>query len=659
MEPITTSLVLGAVSFFTHLGNAKRNNEALKASIEAQESFEKEAQQKGFEDAENCFKILCEAKRRAENDLYEAEKKLSNERHKSAMMHIAEMFSFADWPLHVKPYVMRDDELFDIEESRKRIANLIQPLQIILSPSLNHQFNHSDFYSWFSNDLMNYFMDYWKLSSDHPVLFYQDAWINNNTSAEGSNLANIKEELNDIPTIVIIPQVRNDSIKFKLCHWNLIDGNITEASFSLPFNQEWNEQNNCTGKENGKEELCKSLKMAVSFIVDQHFWFKYKIPPRLPHLYSELEVDEDNKAQIYDQYVSIFKELLDSFVLSPQLDIKDILKYCAVIDTFGKNSFCFKSILQKLTFSDSHKDINELIQLIPKYPTPILSPLLSYCNDYREPYGVSDKSLQSLEYRYYSQNKTELINKTVYLIYCMAKDSPYNVPWKNKEIEEEFFGNGYEKFINDRITHYTSHFYLCVKVTLKDAYNYWYEYQKVKYLRESLMNKLKNEYYQNITYWTNDRSRGIIQNYLREKCEKIVSTYNLSDESLINDIISNAYIILYNRFHSQITFKVKPDEKWIFDSGLYDYVNYVISCQTKTHLFAAPDVYLEVSSFTSSHLKSIVKNEIKRNIELSINRLLEQRLTLGKEKNYSYDSSPSYEDTLYDSHLRDMYFSDY
>lgn len=638
MEPITTSLILGAVSFVTHMVNARRNNKALMASIEAQEKFEKEAQQKGFEEAAQCFQMLCNAKREAENEMFEAQLRLSKERHQSAMMHIAEMFVLDDWPLHVRPYVMRDDNLFDPEEdTNKKISSLIQPLQIILSPSLNRRFNQSEFYSEFSTALANYFIDYWKLSSDHPVLFYQDAWKDKFTSAEGSNLANIKEELKDIPTIVIIPQVRNESIKFKIYHWNIIDNNVSESSFSLPFDPMWIEQRNIRAFEKGLGELCNTLQLAISFMIDQYFWLTYLITPRLTSLIDTFKLSNEVSNQLYVQYSSLFAESLNSFIVSPQLDIRHLLRYCSIIDSYGNEKDCFHSLLQKISFcNDSSMSVSELIDKIPKYPSGLLSVLFSFIKQFQVHYNISNESLSFIEKLFNKQLTDEFVNETVRQITKRASASSNGVPWLKSEVEKEFFGNGYNEFVNDRISNLKRYFFSIVTACLRDAYNHWSYYKKVEYLEENLREKMKRDYYQNIRFYVNRRSCNIIEGILRNSCQKIVSSFNTSDESMIKDIISISYSILHEKYEKQINYKPQNNH-WAYDSFISEYIYYVISSQTKTFFSKEDYINTSISSYTKEHLESIVSKEGRKLIEYSIESYLHHKLNFSNSEPYIPD----------------------
>jgi hypothetical protein len=206
---------------------------------------------------------------------------------------------------------MKNEALYPGTEIQAQV-----PLHCLLAPFNNKKFNQ-EIYMEMEHNLCRYFNQYWSADSSHPILFYEGAW---KQPYQKVIPANIKTELNTLPTLLIIPEIKEEGgIRFRVSLWGIPgfeefkDSEYIPAGIKYDYRQE---QKSITPEERQQilDELCPSLKAFISYVADQYYWAFDKVQPLLPSLLSRKIISLWNREEM-DEYRKQYMAMFDRYVV--------------------------------------------------------------------------------------------------------------------------------------------------------------------------------------------------------------------------------------------------------------------------------------------------------------------------------------------------------
>ena len=194
--------------------------------------------------------------------------------------------SLEHWPLFTPPYVIKGQLIDGLSGTNSTDAI---PLNCIMTTSMHSKFNQKIF-PQLEENLARFCSKYWNSSQPNSIRFYQNAWRDNIVDL-GSRIIDLYAHLDDVPTIVISPVVRNGKITFKI-HWWGISGNPKDqhTSDAMLYDPELAitiTDDISLSEEQIKqiiEELSNKISALISYFADQYYWIFYGYTPVLPLL---------------------------------------------------------------------------------------------------------------------------------------------------------------------------------------------------------------------------------------------------------------------------------------------------------------------------------------------------------------------------------------
>lgn len=264
--------------------NSSRSKAHSQKMADLQRAFEEKAAIEGIENARAEFAELCSFQREMEQQTHQDRLELIRKNHESTINQIAYERSLHKWPLLVPPYVIANAPL-----TLNASTNQSIPLNCILTTSANLNFNRHVFPN-IEEQIALFCSKYWNVSAKKSIRFFQEAW-KDNASDISSLHKDIYAHLKNVPTLLISPVLKNDTILFRFYWWGLSldpsDSHVDELNelnpeLSIPITSDMKfdgEISNLIVKE-----CVPKLEAFISFFADMYYWNFYNVAPTLPIL---------------------------------------------------------------------------------------------------------------------------------------------------------------------------------------------------------------------------------------------------------------------------------------------------------------------------------------------------------------------------------------
>lgn len=295
--------------------------------------------------------------------------------------------ALSTWPLITYPFVMKDQSIGAHMVDGGNISNSTVAMHCILSKSNDKNFN-ANVYSILENRLSQVIYKNLGATSTHPVLFYSGAAKDNDEL--GARVHNIKEQLKDLPVLVITPIITPPNVgqnevnfHYKVSLWGItntngVDGNLCEDTMNMEFmpeniSYEYRQDQLIYTKENVDaivEEQVAALELFIGYVADMYYWSYYNIAPVLPNL----------KELFHTSYIEEYSNLLNTCVSNMANISEDSVNLIK----------CYDAI--KILYSENEK--NALLEDISK----------AYFLNKKDNYIVSDALFMQELHRAYKEN---------------------------------------------------------------------------------------------------------------------------------------------------------------------------------------------------------------------------------------------------------------
>lgn len=449
-----------ALAFLAALGaqmgsawyNSSRNKAHNEYLAELQRAYEEKATLEGIDKARDEFAKLCSFQREIEKELHLDRLKLIIENHEKSIRDIAYEKSLQKWPLLVPPYVIANAPV-TLEASAEQCI----PLNCIITTSANINFNLKVFPK-LEEQLAIFCSKYWNVSANKSIRFFQEAW-RDTTSDIGSLHKDIYAHLKSVPTLLISPKLKNDTILFQFYWWGLSsdpnDSHIDELNELNPQLSIQVTPDMTFDEETANlivNECEPILEAFISFFADMYYWNYYKIIPSLPTLINEskININSNNRLciQIKDAFLKEFEDDKSfSYDIHKNLIYLSEVKRIATSDSNFIEPVLSRYISRFLNIDTSNNDIT-LIDLITKHD------LYSYIDDSdkeifdniiqnnmrnsKQEYSDREVIMDSNEYLVHKEELLKLL-KDVQQISFLPKENLNDFQQIERKIQEDQF----------------------------------------------------------------------------------------------------------------------------------------------------------------------------------------------------------------------------
>ncbi|MBO5062021.1 MAG: hypothetical protein J6C31_05305 [Prevotella sp.] len=382
----TIAAQMGAAWF-----NSSRNKAHSKKMAELQRAYEEKATQEGIENARREFAELCAFQREIENQSQLDRLTLIRNNHEQILLQDAYENALHKWPLLVPPYVIANAPL-----TIGATETTIIPLNCILTTSSDLNFNKNVFHK-IDEQIAVFCSRYWNVSANKSIRFFQEAW-RDDAKDIGSRHKDIYAHLKNVPTLLISPILKNDTLLFRFYWWGLsIDptdahiNDLNELNPELSISLDKYTKYTSDVVETIVSECTPKLEAFISFFADLYYWNFYKVSPSLPTLlnsvialpsreleeyknhYTQQLIDSTNDDESYIDDPDKVAELI--FSVSPIVDTQEInnciVKYINTKKSSGQLNSYFLNALStikdfKIVSVDTQNEIQSAISSILK-----------------------------------------------------------------------------------------------------------------------------------------------------------------------------------------------------------------------------------------------------------------------------------------------------
>lgn len=401
---MSITAVLALTSFAVQAGNAWANKKNSEKIMELQRKYQKEALEKNFEESKYLFNQMKEARMQMMEEERIERIRLMRNMHTDNLKSIAYINGLETWPLQIMPLVMKDDDLFGIENTSEESFT---PINIIIGPGSDREFQ-TKIWKKVEGKLAERFVKFWSLNSNHPVIFYEDAWKNEREVADGIQFSNIHACIPNVPTLVFSPHISSEGLCISMSHWCITDidpekSYVKNIELTLPTTlHKYAKEDDYSTIDSDllAEEISDILESTIGYIVDQYMWYKYNINPICPqYLNSRYNLNDASRAAFYHSYANMLSESLNSPHFDVVQDIPVILDYCHMIDSFGKGNLAIEITSCKfLGKKEQDKNVFESKVLLPSYRLCELTPFVTYVDKYHDSLSISKEFNEELKY---------------------------------------------------------------------------------------------------------------------------------------------------------------------------------------------------------------------------------------------------------------------
>ncbi len=344
----TIAAQMGAAWF-----NSSRNKAHSKKMAELQRAYEEKATLEGIENARMEFAELCAFQREIEKQSQQDRLALLRANHEENLLLEAYENSLYKWPLLVPPYVITNEPLtIGVAEST------VIPLNCILTTSSDLGFNKKVFYK-LEEHIALFCSRYWNVSANKSIRFYQESW-KDDAKDIGSRHKDLYAHLKNMPTLLISPILKNDTILFRFYWWGLsqdpTDAHINDLNelnpeLTIPVNESTKFTPDVA--DTIVSECAPKLEAFISFFADLYYWNFYKVSPSLPILLNSVitlpsRELEEYKAH-YTQQLIDFTNHDDIPIDNPDKIAELIFSVSSIVDAQEINNCIVKYISNKKT----------------------------------------------------------------------------------------------------------------------------------------------------------------------------------------------------------------------------------------------------------------------------------------------------------------------
>lgn len=287
--------------------NCNRSKAHANKLAELQRAYEEKITLEGIENARAEFTELCSFQREIEKQSQLDRLDLIRKNHEQTLVHDAYENSLHKWPLLVPPYVIANVPL-----TIGPIVNQSISLNCILTTSADLGFNNYVFHN-LEEKLALFCSKYWNISADKSIRFFQEAW-KDDAKDLGSRHKDIYAHLKNVPTLLITPVLKNDTVLFRFYWWGLSmdpsDAHINELN---EFNPELSISVAPKMKYDDEtinlvvNECAPKLEAFISFFADLYYANYYHICPSLPRLLYQgiININSHDSQEYYKNYTQI------------------------------------------------------------------------------------------------------------------------------------------------------------------------------------------------------------------------------------------------------------------------------------------------------------------------------------------------------------------
>lgn len=238
-----------------------------------------------------------------------------------------------NWPLNVLPIVMKNQALGNLLARQEETV----ALHCILTPSNSHSFNTSVF-PLIEEALETYCNQHWSIASDHPILFYSEAWKSNTHPTE-VQIASMRTALSNLPTLLITPEFRptDGKLVFQVRIWGV--GVSSSDEFSIPeilpaeFQRDYivtlDYAHDKELVSEVLEDLVPYLQCLIGYMADTYFWSSLGKVPVLPRLLADGSINTDGMSFLQEESVKYYIDLLEE--QESNFEFNSIIDYVGVL----------------------------------------------------------------------------------------------------------------------------------------------------------------------------------------------------------------------------------------------------------------------------------------------------------------------------------------
>ncbi|MDE6338964.1 MAG: hypothetical protein K2K97_04150 [Muribaculaceae bacterium] len=315
--------------------NSSRSKSHSKKMAELQRVYEEKAAIEGLKNARAEFAELCSFQREMEKQTHKDRLELIKNNHEQTLYQVAYERSLHKWPLLVPPYVIASAPLTYGDSIEQFI-----PLNCIFTTSTNLSFNRHVF-PRIEEQIAVFCSKYWNISANKSIRFFQEAW-KDTTHDIGSLHKDIYAHLKNVPTLLISPVLKNETILFRFYWWGLsldpTDAHVDELN---ELNPELSIAIMSDTKFDGEisnlivKECVPKLEAFISFFADLYYWNFYKCPPSLPMLINNSAIHlSNNELKDYKSQYTQLLEYSTSDTSLPTNNPKEIAEYILSVSNF-------------------------------------------------------------------------------------------------------------------------------------------------------------------------------------------------------------------------------------------------------------------------------------------------------------------------------------
>lgn len=353
--------------------NSMRSKAQSAKLAEQQQYLEEKIMRNGIENSREEYAKLCALQREIEQLMQKDRLELIRQNCLSSIELDAYNVSLEHWPLFTPPYVIKGQLIDGLSEVN---SNDAIPLNCIMTTSMHHKFNQRIF-PHLEEKLALFCSKYWNPSQPNSIRFYQNAWRYSIVDLDlGSRIIDLRAHLNDVPTIVLSPVIRNGKITFRFYWWG-ISNNVQDqhTSEEMEYDPELPitfTDDLALSDEQLKEvieRLSNKISILISFFADQYYWNFYNYAPLLPYILS-MNSTKDSCADLesYEEaYAKAYKDLIGENLSNISYRAPHIVDFLGSLVYLGAlrpyMSDLIKDLLLKIYHVRTGVQVNELSDL--------------------------------------------------------------------------------------------------------------------------------------------------------------------------------------------------------------------------------------------------------------------------------------------------------
>ena len=382
--------------------NSKRSKAQSAELAEQQQRLEEKIMLQGIENSREEYVQICALQREIEELMQKDRLELIQQNYLSSIELDAYNVSLEHWPLFTPPYVIKGqliDGLSGIDSSDAI------PLNCIMTTSMHSKFNQKIF-PQLEERLALFCSKHWNSSQANSIRFYQNAWRDNIIDL-GSRIIDLYAHLDDVPTIVLSPVVRQEKITFRIYWWGISrnpkdqhtsDDMVYDPELAITITDDFALSE--VEIEGLLNELSNKLSAVISFFADQYYWNFYKYTINIPKLLETgvLKVPDDMKC-------ALISSLIEALENNEELDAVHRLAYLKCLQHVDCRFDIGKILRQEIENIEKCQflrvdTLKELIEIKNGNYIPVSHVIDKYTEEVVEEIEIIDEAKLNCEYLY-------------------------------------------------------------------------------------------------------------------------------------------------------------------------------------------------------------------------------------------------------------------